>query len=304
MAPIPLHLDIETSDPDDVLALCLLATHPLAALQSVTITPGGLDQVGVVKHVLARLGQDHVKVGAAGLDDGKKRVSGFHYRWLGPVEPAEPDGSVVEVIGETLRAGRPGLVTGAPLKNVLAAYEAMPFPAPWFLTWTCQGGFAGDDCVPPADRLEKFEGRTTCPTFNLNGDPRAAEKLLCHNPRTHWTYMVSKNVCHGLFLGRDDLDRIPRGAHAGLDMLIEGMGVYCKKKPEGKAVHDVLAAILALRTPVARWLRGEPYRTKGEWGFKPWEEPPPWDCEFRDYETQTWITVGVDRDAFFDALSH
>ncbi|CAM4891493.1 unnamed protein product [Rotaria socialis] len=38
-----------------------------------------------------------------------------------------------------------------------------------------QSGFAGDDIVPEEKRLSKFNGRITCPAFNLAADTKAAE---------------------------------------------------------------------------------------------------------------------------------
>ena len=46
---------METRDPDDVLTLCLLATHPGIRLIAVTVNPGTAQQLGVVREVLGRL---------------------------------------------------------------------------------------------------------------------------------------------------------------------------------------------------------------------------------------------------------
>ena len=67
--------DMETSDPDDVFALALLATHPRSKLVGVTIHPGGLDQVGVVRHILDRLGCTGVPIGVGAPKSAKSRVS-------------------------------------------------------------------------------------------------------------------------------------------------------------------------------------------------------------------------------------
>ncbi|MEZ4399304.1 MAG: hypothetical protein R3B06_04750 [Kofleriaceae bacterium] len=57
--------DMETKDPDDVLTLCVLATHPSVRLAAVTVTvtPGIPAQIAVVREVLRRLGVD-VPIGA------------------------------------------------------------------------------------------------------------------------------------------------------------------------------------------------------------------------------------------------
>lgn len=267
-----VHFDMETQDPDDVLALCVLATHPQVRLYSVTIHPGGLDQVGIVRHVLKRLDREDVLVGAAGLNDGKRRVSAWHYRWFGQVGLIDPDGSPTEVVhkmlAETGKLIPRALVTGAAVTNPARALEG--HDDAWDL-WVAQGGFAGDNIVPPEDRLPKFAGKLTCPTFNFNGDPQAALAML-GNPRIEFKRLVSKNVCHGVFHDPVAQARLKRGAHAGLDLLIEGMEVYFQRKPDGKALHDVLAVALLLDPEAAEWARVEMYRERGGWGAKAVDE--------------------------------
>ena len=286
---------METADPDDVMALCLLATHPLSNLTGVTVFPGGTDQVGVVKEILRRLGKEHILVGSSFVDDGKARVSEFHYKWLGKIPSQEADTTAVHALQMSAAAGA-FLVTGAALRNVYAAHSAN---GPWFREWTCQGGFVGDNLVPPEYRLPKFAGRTTCPTYNLNGDVKAALGLLTGDRRrTERTFMVSKNVCHGQFFGLHDIARTPRGVHAGLDLLLDGMTFYCQKHPDGKALHDVVAAVLALHPEAGIWELGLPYREKGEWGFK---EDDRLDID-RGEKPETFITIGLNRELFEKAL--
>lgn len=291
MVPLRLVFDLETSDPDDVLTLCLVATHPLVDLRAVTVFPGGKDQVGVVKHVLSRLGRPDIPVGAGQPKREASRVSEFHYRWLGKIEPAEPDGSAVEVILEALREGATELLTGAALTNIYQAFLARGSGG-FFKEWTCQGGFAGDNVVPEEHRLPKFAGRTTCPTFNLNGDVEAARALI-QTSRFGLRRFVTKNVCHGIIYDRAMHDRLPRGAHAGLDLLLEGMRVYFQRNPAGKALHDVIAAALAICPSAATWVRGSLYRHKGQWGTREWVEG--WDNDGRACD---FITVALDVERF------
>jgi hypothetical protein len=61
--PIRIAFDVETRDPDDVLTLCLVATHPRLELSAVTLTPGTPAQLGLVRLILRQLGVD-VPVGA------------------------------------------------------------------------------------------------------------------------------------------------------------------------------------------------------------------------------------------------
>lgn len=222
--------------------------------------------MGVVKHVLDRLGRRDVPVGFGATKGEKNRVSGFHYDWLGAVGPGTADGTSVEVLCAAVRASTDlHLVTGAALTGPAEALRADPdLRIP---TWTCQGGFVGDNLMPEDLRLPKFAGRLTCPSFNVNGDPRAALWMFGAG-QIATKRLVTKSVCHGLFYGRAEDARVPSGAHPGLDLLKAGMAVYFEKHPGGKALHDVVAAALALSPDVGRWVPAVPYRERGEWGCR------------------------------------
>ena len=97
----PIHFDMETDDPDDMMTLAILATHPRAELMSVTLMPGPLpEQVGLVKHVLGLLGigvgpgpgPRVLSIGGRSpvQDDEKPSRVGFHEKWLGKWEPSRP----------------------------------------------------------------------------------------------------------------------------------------------------------------------------------------------------------------------
>ncbi len=114
---VPVLLDMETRDPDDVLGLCLVASHPALRLVAVTVNPGTREQIGVVRALLARLGVE-VPVGArVGQDTGA--VSPFHHEWLGPVPP-----------GGT-RRGRPRVAVFDPGSFTWAAAEVFREQGRW-----------------------------------------------------------------------------------------------------------------------------------------------------------------------------
>lgn len=190
----PFVFDMETSDPDDFLTLLLLLGHPAVDLRAVTVTPGTREQVGLVRWALERLGRD-IPVGAFDLTHGKDCVSAWHYAAYG-MPKAEGDAEEGwEVLRRTLGPGVT-LVTGAPLKN-LGRLLREGGDAPLGSLFI-QGGFAGEGVVPSERQLHKFKGRATCPSFNLNGDPRSALDVLAHRGRFSDLRFVSKNVCHGV----------------------------------------------------------------------------------------------------------
>lgn len=155
-----------------------------------------------------------------------------------------------------------------------------------------QGGFAGDAVVPPERRLEKFAGRNTCPTFNLNGDVRAAWTVLGYKD-VGMRLMVSKNVCHGVAYDKALHERIRpvKDRNAGLAMIFEGMDLCLRKRPEGKLFHDPMAACVAIDERVCEFCEVEVYREKGEWGTRPKEG------------TGTMVSVSVNRQKFEAVLT-
>jgi pyrimidine-specific ribonucleoside hydrolase len=162
---------------------------------------------------------------------------------------------------------------------------------PFFKTWVCQGGFAGDSVVPEEHRLAKFAGRETCPTFNLNGNPKAALALI-GTDRIKKRVFVSKNVCHGVVWDQAMHERMRphRAAHPGLDLAFAGMDEYLTRKPDGKKFHDPLAACVAIDSSICEFRRVDLYRRRGEWGSK------------LNPDSRNQIAISVDRSKFEQVL--
>lgn len=284
-----IHFDMETQDPDDVMTLAILATHPRADLVSVTIMPGTQDQVGLVRHVLRLLNvKPDLAIGGILPVEARRRASrpGFHEKWLGKWGPAEPSYAAREILWSAGSFGAT-LLTGAPLKNLESNAGDWLFPH-----WVAQGGFAGDSVVPPEHRLPKFAGKETCATFNFGGAPKAAQAMLA-NRHIGEKLLVSKNVCHGVSWDRAFHDRVkalPKRT-AGLDLVLRGMDRYLEEHPGGKKLHDPLAMVVAIEPGVCEFRRVEMYRDKGEWGAR-----------LRP-DSDVQISVSVDRSRFFDVLT-
>src|SRR5208283_5433988 len=152
---INLIFDMETADPDDVLTLCMVSNHPQVNLVAVTVTPGSRHQIGLVKHVLSKL-EMKIPVGSKNKEHPKECVSAFHYNWLGNIAPAEPDGTGAEIIAQAVKE-YPDLtiVCGASLGNIAAAVNAGVI----IERLVIQGGFAGDNIMPPELVLENLKAR-------------------------------------------------------------------------------------------------------------------------------------------------
>jgi pyrimidine-specific ribonucleoside hydrolase len=259
---------METGDPDDFFTLAFLCTHPDVALKAVTVTPGTPHQVGVVHYCLERLGLQ-IPVGAFNLSHGggdKTCVSPWHYNTFGNIPPrtdALPGWRVLEghLNPDTT------LVTGAPLKNVGKLLSERPDIKLGDIV--VQGGFAGEGVVPPERQLPKFRGKRTRPTYNLNGDPKSALRVIASTQFTRRRF-VSKNVCHGVVYDQEMHARVMQvqHPHPGLKLIQEGMDKYLRKHPEGKKFHDPLAACCAIDPEIGQWSEVELFREGGEWGAR------------------------------------
>jgi pyrimidine-specific ribonucleoside hydrolase len=286
-----LVFDMETRDPDDALTLCVVATHPRVTLRAVTINPGSAAQIAVVRHLLVRVGRADVPVGARNPKAETTAVSPFHETWLGHLEPSEPDMLAPALLAQTLaRHPESVLLTGAPLHNVRLLLNG--YPEARIHRWVAQGGFAGDNVVPAEHRLPKFAGRQYCPSFNFNGDAKAALMALASD-RIGARDLVAKNVTHGVAYDAEFHARMAAHRHgtAGLALVYEAMEVYLRERPEGKLLHDPLAACAAIERDIVTWAEIEVVREQGEWGSR------------LAPGSGTWISVTVDRERFFAVLT-
>jgi inosine-uridine nucleoside N-ribohydrolase len=274
--------DMETRDPDDVLTLCLLSTHPALQLIAVTVTPGTTQQIAVVREVLRRLGCA-VPVGARHSASTAGAVSAFHAAWLGPLPDASSDGVAHEILAEALSTGADAvLLTGAPLHNLRLLLREHPQVT--IHRWVAQGGFAGDNLVPPHRRLAKFAGRTMCESFNFGGDKRGTLAALA-SANVMQRDLVSKNVTHGFAWDAQLQARLTAAPdlHAGAALACEAMAVYLRDYPAGKLLHDPLALCAIVDRDVFEWQEVEVLYEQGQWGAR------------AATGTQTFITVDVHR---------
>jgi inosine-uridine nucleoside N-ribohydrolase len=284
--------DMETQDPDDFLTLLLLLGHPDVNLKAVTVTPGSAQQIGVVRAALGWFGRE-LPVGAHNLDHPKACVSGWHHAAYGEMPPSRQADPAAEVLLRHCDATTT-LITGGPLKNAGAALRLDAERGGNLFQvgrLVAQGGFAGEGVVPPHRQLEKFKGLTTCPTYNLNGDPRSALAVL-QFPGIGVRRFVSKNVCHGVVYDQEMHRRFAAAKHRSLalELIWKGMDVYLAKQPGGKKFHDPLAACCAIDESIGTWAEVEIYREKGQWGSR------------LASGTRTWIITDHDQEKFVRTL--
>jgi len=248
--PVEVVFDMETNDPDDVLALLTLLQNEKVRLKAVTIYPGSKQQVGLIKHICSQYGHPHMPIGAFDID-AKPSISGFHDKF-GVFEPAQaPPGHVV--LNQYCDANTV-LITGGPLSNVAAAIDSYGdrFEVAELFA---QGGFAGDNLIDDTHRLPKFVGKTTCQTHNFNADIDAAKKVLAHD-KFGKICLVSKNVCHGISYTEEMHSAMQLAEHKppALETFTRVMGAYLDSHETTKKLHDVLCVSTALNPEIATFV--------------------------------------------------
>jgi pyrimidine-specific ribonucleoside hydrolase len=258
-------LDMETGDPDDFVTFVFLLGHPKVNLKAVTIVPGTPDQIGFLRYVLHRFNRNDFPLGAFNMD-AQPGLSKFHLKIYDNALISESRDALdgYEILLKYCDE-KTTLICGGPFKNVAKAIEKGGFKLGRLVA---QGGFAGDNIVPEEKRLSKFNGRLTCPTFNLGADIKAA-KIVLDYPGIKEKYFVSKNVCHGVLYTNEthrQLEKV-KDKRQSLQEIYHIMSVYLSRKGS-KAFHDPLAACCAIDLSIGEWKDVRLYmddKTK-EWG--------------------------------------
>ena len=267
-----MNLIVETDlgrDPDDFFAILYLVSAGVN-IRCITISPGDRDQIAVAKFLCKQLGLD-IPVGAGKMDRaGKTSSGGIHYdileKYRYPLDAA-PDG-IGDVIIQNTMWQYPDceLFAIGPLNSVRGYLSKDPTRK--FSRCTMQGGFVSYDLHDyPVKRLDKFEGLSTCPTFNMNGDIKGVEVLLASDTKRQF---VGKNVCHTIIYDVlcHEKAKLHPPTNRAYELFHETMGMYLDKHGE-KKFHDPTAAVCHLHPEIGKWLiDGQLYRAKGGWGTK------------------------------------
>jgi len=268
-----MDLIVETDlgrDPDDFFALCYLVSAGVN-IRAITISPGDFDQIGLAKFFCREVGLD-IPIGAGKKGRTKSSVGGVHVSLMKKYQAevrVHPDGYGPDIIRDTHKKYPDAeFFSIGPLQSV-GKYIHPDEPATFLSIKraTMQGGFIGYHThgqeVP---RLDKFEGLSTCATFNLGGDTRGGiAYATCKRIRErNW---IGKNICHTIVYDAEIHRRVlavqPHD-RAG-ELLREGMGLYLNRHKE-KKFHDPTAAVCMLHPEIATWVKARPYYEKGKWG--------------------------------------
>jgi inosine-uridine nucleoside N-ribohydrolase len=266
-ARVPMVMELETGDPDDILAFLFILEHPRAQLKAIVMSPGSPDQIGLIKHLLAKYHRPDVPVGAFNLNHPNPTVSEWHYKTFGHFECSREAFDGAALILEHCTPDTTMLCCG-PMRNLGKAIQVAEETHSDFILGklVIQGGFAGRNIVPECVALDKFKDKEMVPSWNLDGALKDTLRVL-QSPRCSEIRLVSKNVCHGVIwdetLSSQITDEAPDMLHT-----IDGiMTEYRQRKGAPKIIHDVVAAACALTPATCDWARvSMRHEKKAGWG--------------------------------------
>ena len=264
---IPIIMELETGDPDDILALLFILEHPRAQLKAIVMSPGSPDQIGLIKHLLTKYHHPDIPVGAFNLDHPKPTVSGWHYTTFGDFESSRDAVDGATLILEHCTPDTTMLCCG-PMRNLGKAIQVADATHRDLTLGkvVIQGGFVGKNIVLESVALEKFKDREMFPSWNLDGAQKDTVRVLT-SPRCAEIRMVSKNVCHGVTWDARLSEQITDQGTSMLHTIDTIMTDYRERKGSPKIIHDLVAATCALTPTVCDWARVTMrHQRKAGWG--------------------------------------
>jgi pyrimidine-specific ribonucleoside hydrolase len=260
-----MNMLIETdvgNDPDDFFTLCYLVSAGVN-IKGILITPGDPEQVRLVRFFCDQVGLD-IPIGVGKLDRYKRWNLGMHTELLEKYkypDNIKHDGFGGDIAADILKKDPCDLLIIGPAKSIGAFYRDNPdFELD---KATMQGGFVGYHLYAPQKRLEKFEGKTWVPTFNLNGDRKGGLRFI--DAKIKRRQFVSKNICHTVLYTGDTYKRMEAPRDRASELFMEAMGIYLSKHPD-KKFHDPCAAACHLHPEIATWIRGKIQKMDAGWG--------------------------------------
>jgi pyrimidine-specific ribonucleoside hydrolase len=305
-----MNLIIETDvghDPDDFFTICYLVAAGID-IRAIVVTPGDKDQLGVARTICKRLNLD-VPIGFHKVSE-KFSSSKFHHdisHSVGRPHYDSGDGYGKDIIAEAMSKypDSQWLVIGPP-SNIGRYLEEGGTPPEKCMM---QGGFLGYHFHEYAKyKLDKFEGKTWVPTFNMNGDRKGTISLLESNIERRF---CGKNVCHSVVFSRDQYKDFNKNKNEASHMFCTAaeslIGRFNKENLFGKPshggyswgqkeevkyekkFHDPVAAVCMLHPEIGQWVKGKVQKIEGGWGTLP-------------DENGDNVLAELDRDKFWDYL--
>lgn len=218
-------------DPDDAIALAYLIEHGKIP-DAIGVTPGHLQQLESLEGFLESyklntpIFRSREPEWNNNFTTGKHKI--FNQNTL-PVATTYNEIDKVQV--------KEALIIGPP-KNLgpVLQCDSLYF----------QGGYSPNSIKP----LDKFKGLQAVPSFNPGGSKNDFNQIL-DNQNIYAKRFIGKNVCHG-FTKADLIDKF------NWEPKNKVVKKFWDKLEPTKAMHDVLAAIMLMRSDLGVWNQEKP----------------------------------------------
>jgi pyrimidine-specific ribonucleoside hydrolase len=267
-----MKLLIETDlggDADDFFVILYLISAGVD-IKGIILSPGYKDQVAIARFICNATGVS-IPIGSARPESPKTAERGFHHKIMDkcgyPNKLEEADFSGEELMMNVMREHPDCEFFGCgPLMSMgkfLGAYPDIAKPK----KATMQGGFLSYNYHKPAILVDRFVGKETCPSFNMNGNKDGVLRFIDADiPDRRF---VGKNVCHSLVYNNEVHQKVlaTTTMNKAHELFKRSMTMFLATHGE-KKFHDPFAAACHLHPEIATWVAGKPYCLKGEWGVK------------------------------------
>lgn len=257
-----MNLIIETDlghDPDDLFAILYLLANEVN-VRAITISPGDPDQIAVARLICEQLSLS-IPIGVSKLDRPNLSSGSIHHALLKKFSRplySKPDGYGPDIIKQAHREYPDSeLFIIGPASSV--GRYLLDNPAAKFPRATMQGGFLPHSIFFSANSLDKFAGKKSVGTFNLNGDRPGGHAFLSADiPERR---MVGKNICHGIVFSSEYAPLLANGRNPAHSFYNDCLRMLKKEKK----FHDPTAAVLHLHPEIGTWIKGKPLQVGSEW---------------------------------------
>lgn len=249
-------------DPDDLFAILYLIAAGVD-IETILITPGDKDQVGICRNILETC-QIKIPIGVPerNLNRNGRSSGGIHYALSNklrmPLE-AEPCASSEQLLKERYKPDTEFFVIGPP--TGLGSFFSIERKDVSKNRLTMQGGFVPYSTYRPKICLEKFEGKQYCPSFNFNGDINSAMGLISDFQDVS---LIGKNVCHTIEYTQDKQPPLKPSdgfmCYEPASYLFKCASELYFKKHKSKKFHDPTAAVCMLHPEIGSWISGNVIR--------------------------------------------
>ncbi len=263
-----MRLIVETDighDPDDFFAITYLIAASVQ-IDAILVTPGDPDQLAIAQLIRRKCSAGTLVASKPSDSHEPRKLSSgsihhellkrYHCSLTGPFDAWGDEAIALTKEPET------ELFVIGPASSVGMHLRKGGSP---FARATMQGGFVPYPLYRPSVILDKFEGASYMPTFNLNDDRKGAEAFLAAPmPRQ----MVGKNVCHTVVFDKERFATFQPPKNRAAELFHEAANLYFAKH-DSKKFHDPIAAVCHLHPEVGTWIKGKTVKERDGWTTTP-----------------------------------